>query len=115
MRDNEPWSLRQIRKNAESGELPVNPEKINPFSKEKKELREEIAKHCHDVWSHWMKYMFEQCEITSFGAALIPYEKVDRWVRQMLSDYENLSEEEKKSDRKIADGYIKLFKELSGE
>jgi len=60
-----------------------------------------------------MKYLFKQCEPTSFGAILIPEEKVARWVRQMLSEYENLSEEEKKSDREIADNYISLFKELS--
>jgi len=52
MRDSEPWSLRQIRENAEAGELPVNPEKINPFSKKDKDPKEEIARHCHDVWSH---------------------------------------------------------------
>jgi hypothetical protein len=26
-RPNEPWSLKQIRKNSEAGELPINPEK----------------------------------------------------------------------------------------
>jgi hypothetical protein len=62
-----------------------------------------------------MKYLFEQCESTSFGAMLIPPDKVLRWFNQITTEYENLSEKEKESDREIADSYIKLFKELSGE
>ena len=40
---------------------------------------------------------------------LIPHWAVDRWTRQLNTDYENLPEEEKDSDRKEADKFIKLF------
>ena len=53
----------------------------------------------HDRWSHWQRYLHAQCEPREDGSLVIPSELVARWARQMTTHYEDLSEEEKESDR----------------
>lgn len=55
----------------------------------------------HDIWSHWMKYMFSMCKVSPSGSAVIPAGLVDRWKEQMMIPYNLLSEKEKQSDRDI--------------
>ena len=70
---------------------------------------EEKADKQHQIWAHWMKYMFSQCdfELPSVlsamenGSCIIPKEKVDRWMKQMNTDYKDLSLKEKQSDEDI--------------
>ena len=72
------------------------------------ELREMIAGVQHEIWSHWMKYLFSQCQIVK-GGWLIPRDTASRWVRQMNTPYAELSEAEKESDRDQADKVLKRF------
>lgn len=82
-------------------------------------MREKLADLCHKQWSGWMEYLFSKCheEVVpeypskKTGALVIPSWAVERWKRQMKTNYEKLSEEEKESDRKEADKFIKLFEE----
>ncbi len=60
---------------------------------------ERLADIQHSIWSHWMKYMFTCGTYDSYGNWLMSKEKVDRWQRQMNTDYEDLTEKEKESDR----------------
>ena len=61
-----------------------------------------------------MEYMFSQCDfglpivLSSIedGSCIIPKDKVERWTKQMNTDYKDLSESEKQSDRDI----VKKFK-----
>lgn len=74
--------------------------------------REALAEFCHNQWSNWMKYLFSKSivDVGQFdketGAIIIPREFVERWQRQMSTNYEDLSEPEKDSDRKEADKLI---------
>jgi hypothetical protein len=63
----------------------------------------------HEIWSHWMHYLFSKMEVTMDGM-LIPQELVDRWYRQMETEYKDLSEEEKQSDRDQVYKHIDLLK-----
>jgi len=72
-------------------------------------LKEAIAELCHDQWSDWMGYLFNRCDCSSNGALVIPKLAVDRWQKQMNTMYEDLSADEKNSDRKEADKFIKLL------
>ena len=82
-----------------------------------KDCREELANLCHEQWIGWMKYLFGTCmeEFTNYmlfettGRIIIPRWAAERWRRQINTDYTNLSEEEKESDRKEADKFINLF------
>ena len=78
-------------------------------------MREKLAKLAHDQWSGWMEYMFEECEETEGGQLIIPKWAVDRWDRQLTTDYEDLSTKEKDSDRAEADKVLACFEHLQAE
>lgn len=52
-------------------------------------LVEKIAPLEHDQWAHWTKYMLDN----------LTEENIARWRKQIETKYEDLSEEEKESDR----------------
>lgn len=66
---------------------------------ESNELREKLAERVHVVWQRWMGYML----------AHFDEEHLNRWRRQANTKYEDLPEDEKESDRSIADEYIALL------
>jgi hypothetical protein len=63
------------------------------------ELIELLADKEHASGSHWMNYLFSQCGNNESGDAVIPCELVVRWQQQAQTDYSELSEREKQSDR----------------
>jgi len=70
---------------------------------------EEIAEQAHISWSGWMKYLFDKSEKNSDGTVTIPKWAVDRWERQLATDYKELSEGEKESDRNEAHPYMRII------
>lgn len=65
-------------------------------------LLDDMARIQHDIWSSWMKWLFKCCRnVEGEEFVIIPAEKVQRWKRQMNTLYDDLSEEEKESDRKV--------------
>lgn len=78
---------------------------------EYKEFIELLSDYEHDRWSRWQKYLFSKCIPNEDGSLIIPQEFVDRWSRQMNTDYNNLSNEEKESDRKEAIKILNIIKE----
>lgn len=62
-------------------------------------LIEELAAVEHERWSHWQRYLHDQCERLPDGRLAIPQELALRWESQLNTPYECLSEKEKKSDR----------------
>ena len=70
-------------------------------------MLDEIASLQHEIWSHWMQYLFEVSLQNDDGTIIIPVDKVERWKRQMITRYVDLSDDERKSDleqaRKIMD------------
>ena len=80
-------------------------------------MREKLADYAHDVWSGWMKYMFEKAipympgkVQAAEGALIIPKRAVDRWRCQMNKAYTELPEDMKNSDRKEADKMLAIIK-----
>lgn len=82
---------------------------LKKFVLEKFMMREQLAKLCHQQWSNWMKYLFNNCERNKSSEMVIPKWAVDRWKRQMNTEYEDLSESEKNLDRNEADKIIKII------
>lgn len=66
------------------------------------ELVENLSDVSHEIWSHWMKYMFSICRKTDKGDIVIDATNVKRWERQMITPYSELTEKEKASDREQA-------------
>ena len=63
---------------------------------------EELSDYAHSAWAGWMKYLFEKSTKNTDGSVTIPSELVERWERQVNTEYDFLSELEKDSDRKEA-------------
>ena len=76
------------------------------------DMIEKLADYEHDRWSRWQKHLFSKCIINKDGTLTIPKEFVDRWTRQMNTNYANLSEEEKDSDRKEAIRISKIINDV---
>lgn len=72
-------------------------------------MLEKIASVQHDIWSHWMTYLFEVSTLNKDGSVTIPADKVERWKRQMNTNYSELSNDEKKSDLEQAKKIITII------
>lgn len=64
-----------------------------------KELLEALAAVEHERWSHWQRYLHSQCRPGDDGSLTIPSELVRRWSAQITTPYDELSDNEKESDR----------------
>ena len=69
-------------------------------------LVETLAGIEHERWSHWQRYMHEQCERRPDGSLTIPAHLVSQWERQLVTAYSELSEAERKSDREQVMRYL---------
>lgn len=79
------------------------------------DLFEKLAAIEHERWAAWQQYMHSRCSSWPDGTLTIPSELVRQWERQIATDYADLSESEKESDRDqvrrywglISDGALK--------
>lgn len=86
--------------------------------KEPPDLREALAALCHEQWSGWMAYLYSLCSTRLFDSGIgqnlavheFRREVYDRWQRQMNTPYNQLSNDEKESDRKEADRFLTLIR-----
>ena len=62
---------------------------------------EKAAAIQHDIWAHWMRYLFSRCGKRKHGDLVIPAVSVEHWARQMETPYAELWEREKQSDRDV--------------
>lgn len=65
--------------------------------------KEKLAALIHKQWSGWMEYLFSKGTFNPDGTWTMPAWAVVRWTRQMKTDYADLSEDEKESDRQEVD------------
>ena len=71
------------------------------------DLIELLSSKEHQRWAKWQKYLHSCCIENQDGSLTIPKDKVDRWTRQIKTDYENLSEKEKEHAAKAIEcGYL---------
>lgn len=81
-------------------------------------LKEKLADIEHQRWADWMKYLFGVClfsqsgTLNGKGKAIIPEKYKKGWLRQMNTDYKDLTEKEKDSDREQVDRYLPLISQL---
>ena len=71
-------------------------------------MLEKLSKIAHESWAGWTKYFFEKGVKNEDGTITIPKWAVERWERQIKTDYKDLPEKEKESDRTEAREYLKL-------
>lgn len=56
------------------------------------DIIERLAAHEHEQWAHWTRYMLDN----------LTEKNIARWRQQIETDYQDLSESEKESDREWA-------------
>ena len=71
-----------------------------------------MAQYAHDTWSNWMKYLFTKGRLNKNGSFTIAKNSVDRWQRQMNTDFYDLPDTEKESDFEEAKTILDLQKTL---
>jgi hypothetical protein len=72
-------------------------------------LVERLAAVEHERWSHWQRYMHTMAVRQPDGSLLLPAELVSRWERQMNTNYTELNEKEKESDREQVRKYLPIL------
>lgn len=75
------------------------------------ELLETLAAAEHERWAHRQRYLHEQCIPGPDGSLTIPADLVRRWIDQMGTPYDNLTEAEKASDREQVARYLSLVEQ----
>ncbi|WP_316213760.1 MULTISPECIES: hypothetical protein [unclassified Bradyrhizobium] len=73
-------------------------------------LVDELAALEHQRWAHWQQYVHEKAERRPDGSLVLPAELVARWQRQIGTRYEDLTNEEKESDREQVWKYLPILK-----
>jgi len=74
-------------------------------------VKESLSANEHDGWSRWMRHLFDKSVENNDGTVTIPKKSVDRWKRQMNTDYADLSRSEKVSDRKEVSTFLDVLKD----
>jgi hypothetical protein len=60
----------------------------------------------HKRWSHWQNYMHSKARRQDDGTLVIPADLVKQWEKQAKTEYADLSDAEKESDREQVRNYI---------
>lgn len=81
-------------------------------ARDESELHHKLADYAHRAWSGWMEYLFGKCIALDDGSVVIPKHFVDRWERQIRTDYYDLSQREQNSDLKEARAIIEVLDRL---
>ena len=61
-------------------------------------MEDKLAEVQHEIWSHWMEYLFDVSTTNEDGSVTIPSDKARRWKRQISTKYSDLSPMEQESD-----------------
>lgn len=64
------------------------------------DILEELANNEHIRWSNWQKYVHSKCIKNDDGSLTIPKEYVEHWEYEINTDYVDLPENIKESDRR---------------
>lgn len=79
------------------------------FNKSFEPLLEELAAIEHQRWAHWQKYVHEKAQRQPDGSLVLPADLVERWERQLRTSYQDLTNEEKDSDREQVRKYLPIL------
>lgn len=74
-----------------------------------KNLEELFAEQCHNQWTAWMIYLYSKSKMNNDGSMTISKESIDHWSKQMRTNYNDLTEKEKESDRIEARKFIEIL------
>lgn len=67
---------------------------------------ERLAALEHARWAHWQRYVHDRGQRMADGTLVLPADAVARWDRQMNTAFDDLSPEERESDREQVEWYL---------
>jgi len=73
-------------------------------------IRELLAEYSHKSWSKWMAYLLSKTLKNENGSVTIPAKLIEYWKTQMETEYKDLTDSERNSDRFEADMILKVLK-----
>ena len=74
--------------------------------------RDQFATMEHERWAHWQSYLHSKCVRQSDGSLVIPAALVERWERQIHTEFDELSKEEQSSDLEQVDKFLALVEAI---
>jgi hypothetical protein len=89
--------------------LPIFPHRKQHMTSDNQ--REQLAALQHQIWSDWVRHMFEVSTANEDRTFTIPSKYVEQWQHQINTPYDALTEEEKDGDRKQVDKMLPLIDE----
>ncbi len=72
-------------------------------------LIDKLAAIEHQRWAHWQRYLHDQGVRLADGSLVLPARLVEKWDRQIETDYKDLAEREKESDREQVRRYLPII------
>lgn len=72
-------------------------------------LVEQLASIEHERWAHWQRYMHDKGERRPDGSLVLPAELVRHWDAQIATQYADMNEGEKTSDREQVRRYLPVI------
>jgi len=72
-------------------------------------LIEKLAAVEHARWAHWQRYVHSKALRQPDGSLVLPAALVAQWERQIATDYPDLDDKEKASDREQVRQYLPLI------
>ena len=72
-------------------------------------LIESLAALEHERWAHWQRYMHSKGIRQADGSLLLPADLIARWEKQITTNYAELDDKEKESDREQVRKYLPLI------
>jgi hypothetical protein len=76
----------------------------------KQELIELLADREHASWARWMAYLFSRCIQMADGSFIMGASDVQHWQREIDTDYVDLPESAKQSDREEVAHILPIIK-----
>lgn len=75
-------------------------------------LAEELAAVEHARWAHWQQYLHSKGDLKEDGSLVLPATLVSQWQRQLSTSYDDLTHEEKDSDREQVRKYLDVIETI---
>jgi hypothetical protein len=72
-------------------------------------LIERLAAVEHERWSHWQRYVHSKGKRQPDGSLLLPADLVARWEKEIATNYADLNDKQKESDREQVRKYLPII------
>ena len=73
---------------------------------------DQMANKVFNVWTRWLRFIFANGKFNKDGSFTISESLTERWTGMMNTNYSQLTDKQKLSNRIIANYYIEVFRKI---